>query len=99
MHEQDDRTADLGFARVDLDRAARTGDAEVVYGAGKTPEQLVAILSPLHAKHPERAVLATRLSDEALHAVGDLEGAEIHLSARAVTLTPMSRRAAPVAPV
>ena len=52
MHEQDDRTADLGFARVDLDRAARTGDAEVVYGAGKTPEQLVAILSTLHAKHP-----------------------------------------------
>ena len=40
----DERTADLGFARVDVDRAARTGDAEVVYGAGKTPEQVVAIL-------------------------------------------------------
>ena len=69
MHEQDDRTADLGFARVDVDRAARTGDAEVVYGAGKTPEQVVAILPTLHAKHPDRAVLATRLSDEALAAV------------------------------
>ena len=88
MHEQDDRTADLGFARVDLDRAARTGDAEVVYGAGKTPAQLVAILSALHAKHPDRAVLATRLSDEAIAAVGELDGAEIHLSARAVTLGP-----------
>ena len=89
MHEQDDRTADLGFARVDLDRAERTGDPEVVYGAGKTPAQLVAILSALHEKHPDRAVLATRLSDEAVTAVGDLEGARIHLSARAVTLGPL----------
>ena len=65
----DPRTEDLGFARVDLDRAARTGDAEVVYGAGKTPEQVVAILGTLHDRHPDRAVLATRLSDEAMHAV------------------------------
>jgi pyridinium-3,5-biscarboxylic acid mononucleotide synthase len=32
------RTADLGFARLDLDRAERTGTPEVVYAAGKTPE-------------------------------------------------------------
>ena len=63
QHEPDDpRTADLGFARVDVDRARRTGDAEVVYGAGKTPEQVVAILGTLHERHPDRAVLATRLS-------------------------------------
>lgn len=61
----DPRTADLGFARLDVDRAARTGDAEVVYGEGKTPEQVVAILRTLHEKHPDRAVLATRLSAEA----------------------------------
>ena len=64
----DQRTADLGFARVDLERAARTGDPEVVYGAGKTPEQVAAILTTLHASHPERAVLATRLSPEAMDA-------------------------------
>ena len=65
------RTEDLGFARVDLDRAARTGDAEVVYGAGKTPDQVVAILRTLHAKHPDRAVLATRLERRRRsHAVG-----------------------------
>ena len=28
----DPRTADLGYARVDVDRADRTGDPEVVYG-------------------------------------------------------------------
>ena len=30
------RTADLGFARLDLDRAARTGTAEVVFAGGKS---------------------------------------------------------------
>ena len=59
------RTADLGYARVDVDRAARTGDPEVVYGGGKTPTQVVGILRALHEKHPDRAVLATRLSAEA----------------------------------
>ncbi|MEQ4500843.1 MAG: hypothetical protein ABN474_17330, partial [Nocardioides kribbensis] len=43
----DGRTADLGFARLDLDRAARTGDPEVVFGQGKTPAQVVAILRRL----------------------------------------------------
>ncbi|WP_438802370.1 hypothetical protein, partial [Gulbenkiania mobilis] len=65
----DPRTADLGFARVDLDRAGRTGDPEVVYGAGKSPEQVVAILRTLHERHPDRAVLATRLGADALTAV------------------------------
>jgi hypothetical protein len=41
------RTADLGFARLDLDRARRTGTPEVVYAAGKTPEQTVACLEGL----------------------------------------------------
>ena len=89
MSEQNDpRTADLGFARVDVDRAARTGDAEVVYGAGKTPQQVVDILATLHAHHPDRAVLATRLSDAALHAV-EAAGATVDRVARAATLGPL----------
>jgi NCAIR mutase (PurE)-related protein len=90
VDEQDPRIADLGFARVDVDRAARTGDPEVVYGAGKTPDQVVAILRALHEKHPERAVLATRLAPEALDTVSRvLPEAEIDLVARAVTLGPL----------
>ena len=57
--------ADLGFARLDLDREARTGDPEVVYGAGKTPSQVVTALLTLHEAHPHRAILATRLSENA----------------------------------
>jgi NCAIR mutase (PurE)-related protein len=39
--------ADLGFARVDHHRALRQGMAEVVYGPGKTPEQVTAIVGEL----------------------------------------------------
>jgi len=84
------RTADLGYARVDVDRAARTGDPEVVYGAGKTPAQVVGILRTLHERHPERAVLATRLSDEAVDLVRtELPDAVVDDVARAVTLGPV----------
>ncbi|MEU7615338.1 nickel pincer cofactor biosynthesis protein LarB [Micromonospora rifamycinica] len=59
-------TIDLGFAQLDVQRAARTGDPEVVYGEGKTPAQIVSALRALHAAHPDRAVLATRLAPAAL---------------------------------
>jgi pyridinium-3,5-biscarboxylic acid mononucleotide synthase len=59
-------TVDVGFARLDVDRAARTGDPEVVNGGGKTADQVVTALRELHRAHPDRAVLATRLSPEAL---------------------------------
>jgi NCAIR mutase (PurE)-related protein len=98
--DQDPRTADLGFARVDVDRAGRTGDPEVVYGAGKAPGQVVRILATLHESHPERAVLATRLSEEALElAVADLPDAVVHADARAVTLGPLPSPAGTVAVV
>lgn len=90
MDQPDPRIADLGFARVDVDRAARTGDPEVVYGAGKTAEQVVAILRALHEKHPERAVLATRLTPETLDVVGHaLPDATVDAVAGAVTLGPL----------
>ncbi|MCW2697176.1 MAG: putative 1-(5-Phosphoribosyl)-5-amino-4-imidazole-carboxylate carboxylase, partial [Modestobacter sp.] len=41
------RTADVGVARLDVDRAARTGTPEVVYAAGKTPDQTVTCLAGL----------------------------------------------------
>jgi NCAIR mutase (PurE)-related protein len=83
--EPDPRTADLGFARVDLDRAHRTGDPEAVYGAGKTPQQVTAILRTLAEQHPGRAILATRLAPEAQAACAAL-GARIDAEARCAVL-------------
>ncbi|GAA3438066.1 nickel pincer cofactor biosynthesis protein LarB [Kutzneria kofuensis] len=64
--------------RLDLDRAARTGDPEVVYGEGKTPDQVVTALRALHRAHPGHPVLATRLSAETIDACREsLPAAEI----------------------
>ena len=54
---------DLGFAKVDHHRALRQGTAEVIYGAGKTPEQIIAIASAM-ISHGQKTVLITRLSKE-----------------------------------
>jgi pyridinium-3,5-biscarboxylic acid mononucleotide synthase len=51
---------DLGFARVDTHRALRTGDPEVVFGAGKSPEQTVAIVETLQVSGTSRPALVTR---------------------------------------
>jgi NCAIR mutase (PurE)-related protein len=86
----DDGVLDLGFARLDVDRERRTGDPEVVYGAGKSPEQVVRTLIALHERHPDRAILATRLDDAARVAVRTaLPGAEVDDVARAATLGPV----------
>jgi hypothetical protein len=60
---------DLGFARLDGHRGIRTGDPEVIYGAGKTSDQIVTLLSALHADAGSRPALATRLTDDALAAI------------------------------
>ena len=54
---------DLGFAKVDTQRAARTGAGEVVYGAGKTAEQIAKICRALAAAG-QPCVLVTRLDVE-----------------------------------
>ena len=46
---------DIGFAKVDLHRKVRQGVAEVIYGASKTPEQMIAILDVMtRARKPRR---------------------------------------------
>src|SRR5204862_5530899 len=58
---------DLGFAKVDHHRAVRTGAAEAVFCPGKTPEQVVAILSRLALHHTN--VIATRAGADVAAAV------------------------------
>src|SRR5215204_3567448 len=54
--------ADLGFAQVDLHRALRKDFPDVIFGAGKTPQQVVAIASKLVER--EQHVLVTRITPE-----------------------------------
>ena len=55
---------DLGFAKVDHHRALRQGAAEVIYGAGKTPDQILAIAQTM-LDRGQKTVLITRMASEA----------------------------------
>ena len=59
---------DIGYAKVDLHRKARQGAAEVIYGAGKTPEQIIGIVETM-LKSGQETVLITRLDESAAEQV------------------------------
>ena len=61
---------DLGYAKVDHHRAIRQGAAEVIYGAGKTPEQIAGIVRSMLGRGQKR-ILITRMCTEAADAVRD----------------------------
>ncbi len=76
----------LAFATLDLERAARRGFPEVVYGPGKTREQVAAIVQRLKRAHD--TVLVTRVGPEIHEAVLEVEPEAVyHALARAVTVT------------
>lgn len=54
---------DLGFAKIDYERKIRKGASEVVYGEGKTKEQVYKIVDSM-LSNGEKSVLITRLSRE-----------------------------------
>ncbi len=54
---------DIGYAKVDLHRQVRQGAAEVIYGAGKTAQQIAGILRSLE-DNGQKNVLITRLDAE-----------------------------------
>jgi pyridinium-3,5-biscarboxylic acid mononucleotide synthase len=83
---------DLGFARVDHDRAARKGFPEVVFGQGKTPAQVAAIAERIVAHN--HTLLVTRTTPEAFAAVqAAVPDAVFHEEARII-----ERRAGETAP-
>ena len=55
---------DIGYAKVDMHRKLRQGTAEVIYGAGKTPEQIIGIVDTM-LKNGQSTILITRMSQEA----------------------------------
>ncbi len=54
---------DIGFAKVDLHRKIRQGQPEVIYGAGKTAEQIIGILDTM-VKNGQSSVLITRINEK-----------------------------------
>ena len=76
---------DLGFARVDHHRHVRQGFPEVVFGQGKTPDQIAAIARTLVGAGQN--LLVTRTTAESHRAVAAvLPEARFHETARCITL-------------
>lgn len=54
---------DIGYAKVDMHRGIRQGAPEVIYGAGKTAEQMIGIIGTMK-RNGQKTILITRLSQE-----------------------------------
>lgn len=77
--------ADLGFAKIDHHRQIRVGYPEVIYGEGKTIEQVIKIVQ--HMDHNGENVLLTRCSDDMAKAVLEVSPKAVHNKlGRVVTL-------------
>lgn len=54
---------DIGYAKVDLHRRVRQGIPEVIYGAGKTPGQIIGIMETMKKNGQDR-ILVTRVDPD-----------------------------------
>ena len=80
-----DGFTDLGFARVDTDRRRRCGFPEVIFGSGKTPEEVAAIARVILRKDP--VVLTSRATLAQFEAVAAaFPEAQWHERARCITV-------------
>ena len=79
---------DIGYAKVDLHRKIRQGAAEVIYGAGKTPEQIAGIVDTMQKNGQER-ILITRMSQQAADYVAARHPLVYHKDAQAGILGEM----------
>ena len=72
---------DRGYAKVDFHRSVRQGAAEVIYGAGKPPEQISGIARTM-GERGCRNILVTRISQETADQVGQSVPLDYHPEAR-----------------
>ncbi|MCP4692554.1 MAG: 1-(5-phosphoribosyl)-5-amino-4-imidazole-carboxylate carboxylase, partial [Desulfobacterales bacterium] len=77
---------DIGFAHIDHHRSLRKGFPEVIYGEGKTAEQIIGIMERMGAQ--ENVILATRVDAAKAEAVtARFPDAIYHADARMVVWT------------
>jgi NCAIR mutase (PurE)-related protein len=84
---------DLGFAKLDTQRELRVGVPEVVYCAGKSPEQVRAIADAILARGSR--LLATRAGEEHFAALAGLEGRVVLDRLSRTARSPVDPEAAP----
>ena len=73
---------DIGYAKVDMHRGIRQGAPEVIYGAGKTAEQMLGIIEAMQ-QNGQQTILITRLSSEAAECISAVYDMDYRQEARA----------------
>lgn len=76
---------DTGYAKVDLHRKIRRGASEVIYGAGKSVEQIDGIINTMK-KNAQARILVTRLSAESADKLSKHHEITYHTDARIATV-------------
>lgn len=83
-----DGFCELGFAKIDLKRTERNGYPEIVYGEGKTVEQLIEIINALNKD--KKTILATRISSKkAQPLIAEFPKGHYHEAARCFVVNQM----------
>ncbi len=72
---------DIGYAKLDLHRRVRQGSAEVIYGEGKTAEQIIGIVDAMVKKEQE-PILVTRLDEKKAAALAEYHKIDYSKEAR-----------------
>lgn len=76
-----------GYANVDHHRAIRKGFPEVIFGQGKTPEQIIGIMSAM-SKSSDEVILVTRIgSEKALDVIKAFPDVQFHADAKMLILS------------
>ena len=83
---------DLGFAKVDTHRPVRQGTTEVLYGSGKTPDQILGILNSM-VRNGSRNILITRMAPDAAELAQKHLELEYHPLSRIGIALPVERPA------
>lgn len=78
---------ELGYAKVDHHRALRQGQQEVIYGQGKTVEQILGIVDAMRARGAVN-ILVTRLAPEAAEQIGKKHPFAYHATAKLGVVNP-----------
>jgi len=81
---------DLGYAKLDLHRSVRQSAAEVIYGAGKTAEQIIGIAARM-GEHGCKNVLITRMDEATARKVAAAVPLDYHPQARVGIAYPAER--------
>lgn len=82
---------DLDYAKIDYHRSVRQGAAEVIYGAGKSPEQIAGIVTAM-GKRGVKNILVTRIHKEAAEYLKETVPVEYHPLARLAVAFPEERK-------